>query len=1247
MKNRGAGTLSGVPSTSTAAAALLENESNKPKDEIIKLFFDSTDSGISRGIYQEECGCMSIRPQTSNDDSNRGFDSSKPQGFAEHLSLILRKTPTILGPSKPEFWPNFILGSLYTIPQFPNIKKDIYTKVEKIDVLTPQGHNTVNTKILKICFKQNDHTLVLKTFIAEDHKINSNKGYTENDMKNFRKNLMLEGRYSQSELDAMSTKLGITHNYQIVESIFYIATDHSLSVKELSKTNNNYQHKPPGSGEFQKIEYTDIDLKHLEDLASNNIDNVMFGIKTISQGLLQVYNSLKMQDTSKKGKSKFKKENKFGFEIKSEAAFQGFLYGILSLNFKYHYYLDIYVERIAGKGYADLILLSRKDNSHNKNWRAIPIVIEFKADETSSASAIDQAKGTGYLYNLSMRTISDQAVIVGINSKIDSDDVDKAINIKRENIPQPEGLINPLIRNMHDSTKTHANIRSNIEKELKHLYYSISNLAIKTDDNYLSRLILGEFLSEDGVEKLYVHNAGNTVTTFVFQAKNSNGWIMLNLVESSNNGKFQDVNLDKIKLPNNVQINSLTKIDIKVNHNSKLGWSPDERIRTDDKTKGKDDKKLYFFQNIEVFDHRDVSRFIKIHDYKKLTSTLRIANFFSRGNINTELEELSKSLISVQDMVNSESDFQAILHGTFFGKHDQLKTIKVLPEANPSKSGRIDLLICRREYMGSDVPQDEYILIMELKYAKDKKDSENKLNDANKQILKYISNLKSITDSRAIIPITLVFNKAANIAKDVIEYEVHANKDISHTSNPLSNSQTLQELADYLQKSHDDISSSQLDKQTFDEIEKTVNELAQIMAQPGAKTFFDKINKTLREIALSNLDTNNQNSANFADKNKINFLKKRLNDLLELVKNTQQFNPMTDSHNQPSNKKQKIDNRRTRSLNYIKEYQNISNMKISNTSSLVEGESHIVLNQEKTIDTENSSFNVASSGVSSRLQFWPINLMENLGILISSIVSVSWISDIMNYKPSESLSLLQADLPVKQHPSLNQCETVPTLLKMGDQWLNNTDMNGFLTVGILLVRKWTGCKPQSSELLSDNQAISRQLDIQSATLVDAFQKLVLKHARSCGIRSCISDNFEDSALYCKTIQQVRNKLAIGKIAAIPHLLYQQLVQNNIKKVSSKSTQAQANQLLARLADDIPNLQQKFLDYEQECLSYRKLAVKTMASQVCCNNIKRANVGILSQAISSMQQSEQLAQFPAVMTTKNNSEVFTNLTGVQM
>ncbi|KAH0999000.1 hypothetical protein HUJ05_005749 [Dendroctonus ponderosae] len=77
-------------------------------------------------------------------------------------------------------------------------------------------------------------------------------------------------------------------------------TDHSLSVKELSKTNNNYQHKPPGSGEFQKIEYTDIDLKHLEDLASNNIDNVMFGIKTISQGLLQVYNSLKMQDTSKK-----------------------------------------------------------------------------------------------------------------------------------------------------------------------------------------------------------------------------------------------------------------------------------------------------------------------------------------------------------------------------------------------------------------------------------------------------------------------------------------------------------------------------------------------------------------------------------------------------------------------------------------------------------------------------------------------------------------------------------------------------------------------------------------------------------------------------------------------------------------------------------------------------------------------------------------------------------------------------------
>ncbi|KAH1019071.1 hypothetical protein HUJ05_006735, partial [Dendroctonus ponderosae] len=1125
-RKRGADTLSCVPSISAAAAAIPETHSNKPKDEIIVQFFDSTDPGILRGT-PENNGYVSIQPSNIN----------QPEGFAEHFSLILQQTPTLLGPSKPQFWPNFILGSLYTVPaELFNVKKDVYAKIEtvKFHPYTGKRGNTEH-KILKTVFKKDDQTLVLKTFIAEEHRFTSKQAMNvkQSIHEYYKQKLDLNSKYSKDELDKISTKLlGINDNYKIEENVFYIDVDNSLSVKALSSTKEDYQYKDTSSEEFQKIEYTNIDIEHLEGLSNDNINNVKSSIEAISLKLLKMYNSFKIVEMSKKGESEFKKGNQFGSEIESEAAFQGFFYGVFASNFKYRYYLDIYVERTAGKGYADLMILSRKGNGDNKNWRAIPIVIEFKADATSSDRAIDQIKSTGYLYNLSMRTIADQAVIVGINSKIDSAHVAQVLNVKIENIPQPEGLINPLIKNINDHKKTEY-IENTIKEELKHLYYSISPLAIKTNDHYyLSRLILGEFLSGGGAEKVHVYNAKNTVSTFVFQEKRSQRWIMLNVVESSKDKIFQDVNLDEIEIPYNVHINRLTKIDIKVNHNSKMGWSPEEKLKTDEETKEKQ-KKLYFFQNVEVFEHQDVSNFRQTNNYKKLTS-ISIQNFFSRGNIDTELKQLSQSLMSIRGMVNSESDFQAILHGMFFGKYDKFNTIKVLPEVNTSKSGRIDLVISKIVQMSGNEPKSGDVIIMELKYAKYISDAENKLNEANEQIYKYLPNLKSITDLKKVTPITLVFNKNANIGEDVMLYKIHNDATISHTSDDES-------------------------------------------------------------------------------------------DLISMRS--------SDSDITPFSKKSRIDNLIKRSINYTKGYESISVVNISNRSVFGEDDSYITLNQEKGTNTKNSHFNVVSSGASSRLQFWPINFVKNIGIIISSILPNSWISDMTNHNakslPPESLPLSQTDLPVKQLPLHKNQEAGSTLLEMGDQWLNNTDINGLLTFGILLVRKWTGYKPQSSELLSDNQANSIELDIQSATLVDVFQNVVLKHAQICGIRSCMSDIFEDSELYSKTIQVVRKELAIGKLAAISQLMYQQLVHNNIKKVASKSTQAQANKLLARLADDIPNLQQQFLDYEQEWLSNRKLAMKTMASQVYCNNIKGANVGILSQAISSMQQSEQLAQqYPA-------------------
>ncbi|UIP92756.1 hypothetical protein JSQ73_006440 [Wolbachia endosymbiont of Anopheles demeilloni] len=105
----------------------------------------------------------------------------------------------------------------------------------------------------------------------------------------------------------------------------------------------------------------------LSELSNLKIDKVEKAIEGICKKLADIY-----------------KEHEKLLD-KTESAYHGFVYGFLAMNFKYRYDLDCYVERIEGKGYTDLILISRKKN---KSWNAIPVVVEFKAKDETVEKAI-------------------------------------------------------------------------------------------------------------------------------------------------------------------------------------------------------------------------------------------------------------------------------------------------------------------------------------------------------------------------------------------------------------------------------------------------------------------------------------------------------------------------------------------------------------------------------------------------------------------------------------------------------------------------------------------------------------------------------------------------------------------------------------------------------------------------------------------------------------------------------------------
>lgn len=88
------------------------------------------------------------------------------------------------------------------------------------------------------------------------------------------------------------------------------------------------------------------------------------------------------------------------------------------------------------------------------------MIIEFKADSTRASSAVDQITGTGYLYNLSMRTIAQKAVVVSINSQAISGQPSISVAIK--DIPNPEGIFNRLMKDFNSDEKQ---IRQTVEEE--------------------------------------------------------------------------------------------------------------------------------------------------------------------------------------------------------------------------------------------------------------------------------------------------------------------------------------------------------------------------------------------------------------------------------------------------------------------------------------------------------------------------------------------------------------------------------------------------------------------------------------------------------------------------------------------------------------------------------------------------------------------------------------------------------------
>ncbi|XP_044731289.1 uncharacterized protein LOC123294238 [Chrysoperla carnea] len=195
-----------------------------------------------------------------------------------------------------------------------------------------------------------------------------------------------------------------------------------------------------------------------------------------------------------------------------------------------------------------------------------------------------------------------------------------------------------------------------------------------------------------------------------------------------------------------------------------------------------------------------------------------------------------------------------------------------------------------------------------------------------------------------------------------------------------------------------------------------------------------------------------------------------------------------------------------------------------------------------------------------RLEFWPLNLAKKAGTVAVSLLA-SW----TNYdnKPSEN----------------------PTLLEMGDNWVQNADTNGLLTWGIYFANKLTGYRPKPIPLDQFDEMANTELQIRSTIIVDRFMDTLLEFVAETN-NSKTHEMFENTVTYCEAIKNVRQKLSVGDIQGIPDMLFKLLVKNNMEKFMSV-------ELFSKMTND--NTMSEFLEFinqqEHEWLSRKQSPAK--------------------------------------------------------
>ncbi|RDH39957.1 MAG: hypothetical protein CFE62_006285 [Candidatus Aquirickettsiella gammari] len=698
-----------------------------------------------------------------------GGRTPSDRNFIKVMDQFVQRIPIIHATTKPEFFIAYFLGGIYNF-QYTQLKN-------KLGVIASFWKYGGDSQTLDLVFKINDqenkknHWVFRSITICNDNgspyaeKVVGERPYNSVAFKDV---MLAELNYKNEDHIG-----GLKFTEKFYQTPFTALPNSDTSAQVQNKLTDFGFENIPFESNIQGICKTSI-----EGFSSNE-EKVKTSLKAYLEGSVELFSKNKDLFSSRVSNDL----------IRKEAFSHGFLYGSLSLNFKNQYRLDAYVERVAGNGYADLVMISRV------NANAIPILIELKAGTATVRDAVAQIKKIGYFqHEPSLRTYHPNGVIAGVNFNSGSIVVDK-MPIASEN-----NIIERIVTISNSLSSPHIK-QQEIQKNLMHLYYSrLGGLNFRS---FVS-LLVGYVLSfervnnlQDVSKHLFLPFEGNNnldhqaaLLAIDFKDQGVKKTVVFAL-----SAKRGPKTRSRVAVPDHAIVTALNFLCTEGQKNQQSEVQK-VSIRIDETKMATDFFASIHVETIDLTSFKEVTTISQLkgelHELKTLTFTdffqprfRSEREFIFSSDVNDKLKVALFPLRGLfqgsLDGQQKEFSFQAMMQGITAGLKKDSFELRAFAEPNYSAQGRADLVITLASFDAQKKLLAERVFVFEFKALVSSHKLQVNAAFALQQAKKYTENLKSLSNAKEAMVMGLVMNSYAT-SEDSFLIEDSAIATVDHFS---------------------------------------------------------------------------------------------------------------------------------------------------------------------------------------------------------------------------------------------------------------------------------------------------------------------------------------------------------------------------------------------------------------------------------------------------------------------------------